>query len=258
MKQKKKSDVAILMDYAGSHRILTYIGLILSAISMILSMIPYVCIWLVARDLIAVAPNWSQAEMITQYGWIAFASAVGGILIYSAAMFQNGNRCGFDRWKGTPFSRGPFLLFTVAKDLKVILSQGTTSYFRLLQKRRHLLHMGGYFQTLGTVGSTRAAADTGGGLFIHRQGVQPGQTPGGQVLFSPGLILVESSEQEGNVQLLGAVGAAVAAARAGHRIETVDHVAHLPHQSNLLFRQRLVVGEGLDIVFYLLQRGHPA
>ena len=82
MKQKKKSDVAILMDYAGSHRILTYIGLILSAISMILSMIPYVCIWLVARDLIAVAPNWSQAEMITQYGWIAFASAVGGILIY--------------------------------------------------------------------------------------------------------------------------------------------------------------------------------
>lgn len=82
MKQKKKSDVAILMDYAGSHRILTYIGLILSAVSMILSMIPYVCIWLVARDLIAVAPNWSQAEMITQYGWIAFGSAVGGILIY--------------------------------------------------------------------------------------------------------------------------------------------------------------------------------
>ncbi|WP_303971629.1 hypothetical protein [Faecalicoccus pleomorphus] len=81
MKQKKKSDVAILMDYAGSHRILTYIGLILSAVSMILSMIPYVCIWLVARDLIAVAPNWSQAEMITQYGWIAFGSAVGGILI---------------------------------------------------------------------------------------------------------------------------------------------------------------------------------
>ena len=70
--------------------------------------------------------------------------------------------------------------------------------------------------------------------------------------------LVESGEQEGDVQLLGAVGAAVAAARAGHRIETVDHVAHLPHQSNLLFGQRLVVGEGLDIVFYLLQRGHPA
>ena len=58
-----------------------------------------------------------------------FDLGLGGILIYSAAMFQNGNRCGFDRWKGTPFSRGPFLLFTVAKDLKAILSQGTTSYF---------------------------------------------------------------------------------------------------------------------------------
>ena len=158
-----------------------------------------------------------------------FDLGLGGILIYSAAMFQNGNRCGFDRWKGTPFSRGPFLLFTVAKDLKAILSQGTTSYFRLLQKRRHLLHMGGYFQTLGTVGGTRAAADTGRGPLVLRQCVQPGQTPGGQVLFSTGLILVESSEQEGNVQLLGTVGAAVAAARAGHRIETVDHIAHLPH-----------------------------
>ena len=36
-----------------------------------------------------------------------FDLGLGGILIYSAAMFQNGNRCGFDRWKGTPFQGGP-------------------------------------------------------------------------------------------------------------------------------------------------------
>ena len=40
MKQKKKSDVAVLLDYAGSHRGLTYLGLFLSAVSMLLSMAP--------------------------------------------------------------------------------------------------------------------------------------------------------------------------------------------------------------------------
>ena len=57
MKQKKKSDVAVLLDYAGSHKRLTFLGLALSAVSMLLSMAPYICIWLVARDLIAVAPD---------------------------------------------------------------------------------------------------------------------------------------------------------------------------------------------------------
>lgn len=69
MKEKKKSSVAILLDYAGSHKGLTFLGLALSAVSMLLSMVPYLCIWLVARDLIAVAPDWTQAQGITRYGW---------------------------------------------------------------------------------------------------------------------------------------------------------------------------------------------
>ena len=36
MKQKKKSDVAALLDYAGSHRGLTFLGLALSAAAMLL------------------------------------------------------------------------------------------------------------------------------------------------------------------------------------------------------------------------------
>ena len=83
---KEKSDVAVLLDYAGSHRGLTYLGLFLSSVSMLLSMVPYLCIWLVARDLIAAAPNWTQAENVTQYGWLAFAFAMGGIVIYFAAL----------------------------------------------------------------------------------------------------------------------------------------------------------------------------
>nr|MCR4890926.1 ABC transporter ATP-binding protein [Lachnospiraceae bacterium] len=65
MKEKRKSDVAVLLDYAGSYKGLTFLGLGLSAISMILGMAPYICIWLVVRDLVAVAPNWTLATGIT-------------------------------------------------------------------------------------------------------------------------------------------------------------------------------------------------
>ena len=82
MKQKKQNALAVLLGYAGSRRHLTFLGLGLSAVSMVCSMIPYLCIWLAARDLIAVAPDWTQAQKVTHYGWIAFAFAVGGILVY--------------------------------------------------------------------------------------------------------------------------------------------------------------------------------
>lgn len=86
MRQKKKSDVAALLDYAGSYRGLTFLGLALSAVSMLLSMAPYICIWLVARDLIAAAPDWTAAQSVTQYGWLAFAAALGGIVLYFAGL----------------------------------------------------------------------------------------------------------------------------------------------------------------------------
>ena len=86
MKEKKQSDVAVMLGYAGSYRGLTYLGLALSAAAMILGMLPYICIWLAARDLIAVAPDWTRAAGIERYGWMAFATAVGGIVVYFCAL----------------------------------------------------------------------------------------------------------------------------------------------------------------------------
>jgi ATP-binding cassette subfamily B protein len=86
MKEKKQSDVAVLLRYAGSYKGLTFLGLGLSAVAMVLGMAPYICIWLAARDLIAAAPNWTQAAGITRFGWMAFAFAVAGILVYFAAL----------------------------------------------------------------------------------------------------------------------------------------------------------------------------
>ncbi len=86
MKGKKKSDLAVLLGYAGSYKGLTFLGLGLSAVAMVLGMAPYICIWLVTRDLIAVAPNWMQASGIARYGWMAFGFAVAGIVVYFAAL----------------------------------------------------------------------------------------------------------------------------------------------------------------------------
>ena len=86
MKEKKKSDVAVLLGYAGSYKALTFTGLGLSAVAMILGMAPYICIWLVVRDLVAVAPDWTQASGVARYGWMAFIFAVAGILVYFCAL----------------------------------------------------------------------------------------------------------------------------------------------------------------------------
>ncbi len=83
---KKKSDVAALLGYAGNYRGLTFLGLGLSAVAMILGMVPYICIWLVARDLISVAPDWTRAADAAGYGWMAFGFAVAGIAVYFAAL----------------------------------------------------------------------------------------------------------------------------------------------------------------------------
>ncbi|MBQ3322284.1 MAG: ABC transporter ATP-binding protein [Firmicutes bacterium] len=86
MKRKKKDTLRQLLAYAGNYKGLTFLGMVLSAVAMVLGMLPYICIWLVARDLIRVAPDWTAAGGIGSYGWMAFGSAVAGIVVYFAAL----------------------------------------------------------------------------------------------------------------------------------------------------------------------------
>ena len=81
-----KGAVGRLLAFAGSRRALTYLGCALSAVSMLVGFGPYVCVWLVARDLIAVAPDWSAAAGIAAYGWWAFGLSAGSILLYFAGL----------------------------------------------------------------------------------------------------------------------------------------------------------------------------
>ncbi len=71
-----------LLAFAGERRVLTYLGCALSALSMLVSFGPYVCIWFAARDLIAVAPDWGAASGIAAYGWWALGFAVASIALY--------------------------------------------------------------------------------------------------------------------------------------------------------------------------------
>ena len=86
MLEKQKSPISRLLDFAGAYRSLTFVGLFLSAVAQICGMVPYLCVYLVLKDLIFVAPRFSDAANIARYGWIAFAFATGGILVYFAAL----------------------------------------------------------------------------------------------------------------------------------------------------------------------------
>ena len=67
MENKKKGSIMTLLDYAGNYKVLTFIGLVLSAISMLCSIVPYVCIWLVARDLIGAMPDYLYVQNLEMY-----------------------------------------------------------------------------------------------------------------------------------------------------------------------------------------------
>lgn len=81
-----KLGLRYLLGFAGQKRGLLYVGCALSALSMLLTFGPYICIWLVARDLIAVAPDWAAAENLALYGWLAFALAVASLVLYFFAL----------------------------------------------------------------------------------------------------------------------------------------------------------------------------
>ena len=83
---KQPAPVGRLLAFAGPRRALTYLGCALSAVSMLVSFGPYLCIWLVARELISVAPDWGAATGIAGLGWRALGLSVLSILLYFAGL----------------------------------------------------------------------------------------------------------------------------------------------------------------------------
>ena len=88
MKQKKQSSLARILGYAGGHRNLTLLGCILSALSAVLGLIPYVCVWLAARDVLETWPALTGVSGSARWGWTAVWTAVISIALYFAALMS--------------------------------------------------------------------------------------------------------------------------------------------------------------------------
>ena len=88
MKQKKQSSLTRILSYAGGHKNLTILGCILSALSAVLGLAPYLCVWLVARSILAAWPSLDGAGDLGRWGWMAVWTAIGSILLYFAALMS--------------------------------------------------------------------------------------------------------------------------------------------------------------------------
>lgn len=52
MNKKKNAELSQMFKFAGNRHWLTIAGCVLAGISTVLSMIPFVCIWFVVRDIV--------------------------------------------------------------------------------------------------------------------------------------------------------------------------------------------------------------
>jgi len=86
MKKKEPSALGRLLSYAGNFRKLTYQSLLLSGLSSILSLMPFVYLWKIIKEMLEVQPDFSKATGIVHNGWMAVLFAVLSWLVYIAAL----------------------------------------------------------------------------------------------------------------------------------------------------------------------------
>ena len=85
-KEKKRSALSKLLRYAGGHRFLTYVSWLLSAISAVLALMPFVFLWRIIMEVIAVNPRFDEAESIVTNGWLALGFTLLSMIVYLAAL----------------------------------------------------------------------------------------------------------------------------------------------------------------------------
>lgn len=88
MKSKKQNSLSRIMSYAGRHKNLTLLGCVLSALSAVSGLIPFVCVWLAAKNALVTWPDFEETHNLVRWGWIAVWTAVGSIVLYFAALMS--------------------------------------------------------------------------------------------------------------------------------------------------------------------------
>ena len=84
---REKSSLSVLMGYAGRRRVLTYLSWVLSAVSALAALAPFVFVWLIVREVLGAAGEFSAVQgRLAVYGWWAVGSALLSMLVYFAAL----------------------------------------------------------------------------------------------------------------------------------------------------------------------------
>lgn len=88
MEKQRNGELSSMFEYAGNYHALTVLGCVLSGINTILSMLPFVCIWLVVRDLLGAftAGDISLATESAHYAWMAAGFSAASIFVYFIAL----------------------------------------------------------------------------------------------------------------------------------------------------------------------------
>jgi ATP-binding cassette subfamily B protein IrtA len=88
--QKKKKEFVLkrFTPYMGKKKALLPLSLVLSGISAVLNILPYVLVWYITRDILS-SPQDINISNISFYAWLAFASAIGGIVVYFCALLSS-------------------------------------------------------------------------------------------------------------------------------------------------------------------------
>lgn len=86
-KAKGKGNLSVLMDYAGRRRVLTYLSWVLSAVSALMALVPFIFVWLIVREVIQADGNFAAVQgSLSVYGWWAVGGALISMLVYFAAL----------------------------------------------------------------------------------------------------------------------------------------------------------------------------
>ena len=88
MKQKKQSSLSRVLGYAGGHKKLTLLGCIFSVLSAVLGLVPYVCVWIAAKNVLETWPDFAGTSGLARWGVLAVWTAIGSIVLYFAALMS--------------------------------------------------------------------------------------------------------------------------------------------------------------------------
>ncbi len=87
-KEKKINILKRFTPYMGTKKGLLPLSLVLSGISAVLNILPFVLVWYITRDILS-DPQAIDFSKVHFYAWLAFASAIGGIVAYFCALMSS-------------------------------------------------------------------------------------------------------------------------------------------------------------------------